>query len=62
MIIKVKWRRKKMNNYQAQIIKLKSQKKQLRLFLHELIEAFYKSVNKSEIQSGDQNQKEPSSP
>jgi len=40
-------------NLKSQIAQLKKEKAQLRLLLHELIEAFYKSLG---------NQKEPSSP
>jgi hypothetical protein len=34
-----------MSNYQAQIAKLQKEKEQLRLFLHEIIEAYYRVVN-----------------
>jgi septal ring factor EnvC (AmiA/AmiB activator) len=41
-----------MNNYeikklQAQINKLKQEKEQLRLFLHEMIEAYYRTINQT---------------
>jgi hypothetical protein len=39
-------------NLKSRIVQLQAEKEQLRLLLHELIEAFYKSLSKS--------QKEPS--
>jgi len=41
-----KARMKKMNKLLRQIIQLKQEKEQLRLFLHEIIEAYYRVVNK----------------
>jgi len=39
----------------SQITKLKQEKEQLRLFLHEIIEAYYRTVNK-EKEEGDENE------
>ena len=44
---------KTISQLQAQITQLKQEKKQMRLFLHELTEAFYKTVNKTSVQEAD---------
>jgi hypothetical protein len=53
-MINFKQHQTQITNLKTQITHLKSEKEQLRSFLHELIEAFYKTVNSK-------NQKEPSS-